>query len=148
MLTQEQRATALAAPCVALAFLCEPENRQKARNQMQGFSDPAIFHRWMSLFWTFGEAEALALLTLEEQELVSQFTTVYHSIEWTPLADHPFISDTTDDSLNRLVPVATKLLNSLRSRQHVRVRCSICPSQRDDQDLTEKLNDRKILSLQ
>ena len=116
MLTPEQQSSAIAGPCSALAFLIEIENRHVARNQMKGISDPAIFHRWMTLGWTFGEAEAIALLTPEERTLLDDFNAVYESIPWVPMDTHPFICDTTENELNRLIPVGTKLLQSLRLR--------------------------------
>src|SRR5262245_6533759 len=46
---------ALLGPCIPLRFLVRPECRTVSRQQMEGFSDSAIFHRWMDLFWTFRE---------------------------------------------------------------------------------------------
>ena len=116
MLTAHQQSIALKAPCFALSFLVEPDSREAARKQMSGFSDPAIFHRWMSLSWTFDDADAVALLTPGEQQLLGEFNAIYHSIPWEPIASHPFISDAADDELERLIPVASQLLQSLRSR--------------------------------
>jgi hypothetical protein len=83
---------------------------------MAGFSDAAIFHRWMSLAWTLREPEAIALLTSNELRLLSQFNVVYESMPWEPIETHPFISDTSEDELNKLIPIATELLQSLENR--------------------------------
>ena len=118
MLTQEQQSAAIAGPCFALRFLVESENRQNARAQMLGFSDAAIFHRWMSLTWTLREPESIALLTRNELKLLEEFNAIYKSIPWVPIDTHPFISDTSEGELNRLTPVAAELLKSLESRSH------------------------------
>jgi hypothetical protein len=92
-------------------------NRHNARAQMAGFSDAAIFHRWMSLAWTLREPEAIALLTSKELRLLAEFNEIYESIPWVPIETHPFISDTSEDELNKLTPIATELLQSLENRR-------------------------------
>ncbi|XZE20833.1 hypothetical protein SH449x_000721 [Pirellulaceae bacterium SH449] len=116
MLTQEQKSTAMAGACFALRFLAEPENRENARVQMAGFSDAAIFHRWMTLSWTLREPEAIAFLDSHQLSLLEEFNTVFDSIPWVPIETSPFISDTSDAELRRLVPVAVALLRSLESQ--------------------------------
>jgi hypothetical protein len=112
MLTQEQKSAAIAGPCFALRFLVDSKNRHYARAQMVGFSDAAIFHRWMSLTWTLREPDAIALLTPNELRLLAQFNVIYESILWVPIETHPFISDTSEDELTKLTPIATELLQS------------------------------------
>lgn len=116
MLTREQQSTLIAGPCFALRFLVDSEDRHHARAQMAGFSDAAIFHRRMSLAWTLQDPEAIALLTSSELRLLAEFNAIYDSIPWIPIETHPFISDTTEDELNRLTPIATELLQSLDNR--------------------------------
>ena len=117
MLTEEQRSAAIAGPCFVLRFLVESGNRQYARAQMAGFSDAAIFHRWMSLAWTLREPDAIALLTSNELKLLTEFNAIYDSIPWLPIETHPFISDASEDELTKLIPVATELLQSLETRK-------------------------------
>ena len=119
MLTPVQQHSAIQGPCFALGFLVDSDNRQNARNQLKGFPDAAIFHRWMSLTWTLVDAEAIGLLTDEEAKLLAEFNTVYDSIPWVPITSHPFISDTSERELDRLRPVASKLLELLRTRKQV-----------------------------
>ena len=83
---------------------------------MAGFSDAAIFHRWMNLAWTLREPDAIALLTPNELRLLAQFNVIYDSIPWVPIETHPFMSDTSEDQLNKLTPIATELLQSLDNR--------------------------------
>lgn len=116
MLTQEQKSAAIAGPCFALRFLVDSKNRHTARAQMAGFSDAAIFHRWLNLTWTLREPDAIALLTPNELNLLAQFNIIYESIPWVPIETHPFISDTSEDQLNRLTPIASELLQSLENR--------------------------------
>jgi hypothetical protein len=80
---------------------------------MVGFSDSAIFHRWMDLFWTFREPEAVALLTPEEKGYLSEFNAVFESLAWRPIESHPHISEVAADELSKLLPSATRLLHSL-----------------------------------
>lgn len=116
MLTREQKAAAIAGPCFALRFLVDSKNRHHARAQMAGFSDAAIFHRWMSLTWTLREPDAIGLLTSSELRLLAQFNMIYESIPWVPIETHPFISETSEGELNKLTPIATELLQSLENR--------------------------------
>jgi len=116
MLTQDQKSAAIAGPCVALRFLVDSANRNHARAQMAGFSDAAIFHRWMSLFWTLREPDAIALLTSHELRLLAEFNAIYESIPWAPIETHPFVSDTSEVELSKLTPIATELLQSLENR--------------------------------
>jgi len=115
-LTSEQKHIALAAPCIPLRFLVRPECRTGPRQQMAGFSDSAIFHRWMDLFWTLREPEAIALLTAEEKEYLTEFTGVWESLPWRPLESHPHICEVFDEDLAKLLPSATRLLESLERR--------------------------------
>jgi Transposase zinc-binding domain/Putative transposase len=103
-------------PCFPLRFLVRPESRAAPRQQMEDFSDSAIFHRWMDLFWTLKEQEATDLLTAEEKGHLADFTTAYESLPWRPLESHPHISEVSDDDLSTLVPSATRLLESLERR--------------------------------
>ena len=119
MLTQEQKSAAIAGPCFALRFLADSRNRHHARAQMAGFSDAAIFHRWMSLAWTLREPEAIALLSSKELRLLAEFNAIYESILWVPIETHPFISDTSAGELNRLTPIASELLESLENHSHM-----------------------------
>jgi hypothetical protein len=119
MLTHEQKSAAIAGPCFALRFLVDPDNRHNAREQMIGFSDGAIFHRWMSLAWTLREPAAIALLTSNELKLLAEFNDIYESIPWVPIENYPFICDTSDDELNRLIPIAKQLLESLENRSGI-----------------------------
>ena len=83
---------------------------------MAGFTDAAIFYRWMSLSWTLREPDAIALLTSNELRLLAEFNAIYDSIPWVPIETHPFISDTSEDELNKLTTIATELLKSLENR--------------------------------
>ena len=116
MLTIEQQRMAILGPCFVLGFLVDSEQRKNARQSMHGFSDAAIFHRWMSLAWTFREKEAIELLSDAEREQLNQFNHVFDSISWQPIASHPFMSETSATELERLVPVANGLLQLLRKR--------------------------------
>jgi hypothetical protein len=116
MLISDQKPAALLGPCVPLRFLVRPESRTVPRQQMEGFSDSAIFHRWMDLFWTLGEPEAVALLTREEKGYLSEFNAVFASLAWRPIESHPHISEVAADDLSKLVPSATRLLHSLETR--------------------------------
>src|SRR5437588_11307061 len=115
-LTSEQKKIALTAPCFVLRFLVRPETRNAPRRQMEGFSDSAIFHRWMDLFWTFRESEAVALLTPEEKGYLAEFNAAFESLTWRPIESHPHISEVTDEDLSKLLPFATRLLESLEGR--------------------------------
>jgi hypothetical protein len=68
-LTSAQKHIALLGPCFPLRFLVRPECRTAPRDQMKGFSDSAIFHRWMDLFWTLSDPEAVALLEAIREEI-------------------------------------------------------------------------------
>ena len=116
MLTPEQKHAALLGPCFPLRFLVRPENRTVPRQQMEGFSDSAIFHRWMDLFWTLREPEAVPLLTPEEQGYLCEFNAVFASLPWRPIESHPHISEVAADDLSKLLPSATRLLHSLERR--------------------------------
>lgn len=90
---------------------------------MPGFSDAAIFHRWMSLFWTFSEPETVALLTAQEKQELDEFEDVFRSLPWVRGESHPFVSDVPDTELQKLIPSATKLLQSMEaksSRSYIR----------------------------
>ena len=115
-LTSEQKHGALLGPCFPLRFLVRPESRTAPRQQMEGFSDAAIFHRWMDLFWTFREPEAVALLTPEESGYLAEFNAAFESLPWRPIESHPHISEVPDADLARLLPSAIPLLKSLERR--------------------------------
>ena len=83
---------------------------------MSGFSDAAIFHRWMSLSWTLGDPEAVAILTPNEKQEVDEFYGNFLALPWNPIESHPFISDVSEFELSKLVPTATTLLQSLENR--------------------------------
>jgi hypothetical protein len=116
MLTADQKQTALVAPCMPLGFLLRAENRTMPREQMAGFSDSAIFHRWMDLLWTLREPEVVALLNPEEKRYLAEFHAVFESLPWQPLPGHPHISEVADEELARLLPSAARLLESLERR--------------------------------
>jgi hypothetical protein len=116
MLTSDQKQTALVAPCTPLGFLLRAENRTVPREQMAGFSDPAIFHRWMDLLWTLHDPEVVALLNSEEKGYLGEFHAVFESLPWRPLPGYPHISEVNDDELARLLPSAARLLESLERR--------------------------------
>ncbi len=97
-------------------FLVHPESRAVTRQQMEGFSDSAVFHRWMDLVWTLKEPEVIALLTPVEKEYLAEFNAVSESLCWLPIKSHPHISEVADEDLSKLVPSATRLLESLESR--------------------------------
>jgi hypothetical protein len=115
-LTSDRQQAALSGPCFPLRFLVHPETRTVSREQMVGFSDSAIFHRWMDLFWTFREPEAVALLTPEEKGYLAEFNAVYGSLPWRPIESHAHISEVAADDLSKLLPSATRLLYSLERR--------------------------------
>ena len=116
MLTPEQKHAALLGPCFPLRFLVRPEARTAPRQQMEGLSDSAIFHRWMDLFWTLREPEAVALLTPEEQRYLCEFNAVFESLPWRPIESHPHISEVAGEDLSKLLPSATRLLHALERR--------------------------------
>jgi len=116
MLTSEQKRAALLGPCFPSRFLVRPESRTAPRQQMEGFSDSAIFHRWMDLFWTLREPKVVALLTPEEKGYLSEFNAVFESLPWRPIESHPHISEVAADDLSKLLPSATRLLHSLERR--------------------------------
>jgi hypothetical protein len=116
MVTADQKQTALVAPCMPLGFLLRSENRTVPREQMAGFSDSAIFHRWMDLLWTLREPEVVALLNPEEKRNLAQFHAVFESLPWRPLPGHLHISEVSDDELSKLLPSASRLLESLERR--------------------------------
>src|SRR4051812_13165142 len=107
---------ALSGPCFPLRFLVREESRAVPRERMAGFSDSAIFHRWMDLFWTMDDPEAAALLTPDEIQEVAEFTRTYKSLPWRPIATHPHISDVSESALQKLLPSATRLLSLLEGR--------------------------------
>jgi len=111
-LTYEQMT--LRGACFPLEFLVRPETR--TRQSMEGFSDAAIFHRRMDLLFTLREPEAVALLTPKEKEYLKEFNAVFESLPWRPIESHPHISEVTDEELLKLVPSATRLLESLEKR--------------------------------
>jgi len=115
-LTTEQQQMALAGPCFALRFLVRPESRSAPREQMKGFSDSAIFHRWMDLCWTFNEPETRALLNAEERKCFDEFTAILEWLPWKPIESHPHISDVSDSDLKKLLPSGTRLLACLERR--------------------------------
>src|SRR5262245_27710075 len=115
-LTPEQQRLALQAPCLPLRFLVRPERRAGPRQQMKELSDSAIFHRWMDLFWTLREPEAVALLTAEERGYLSAFNTAFEALPWRKIDSHPHISEVPGDDLSTLLPSATRLLHSLERR--------------------------------
>jgi hypothetical protein len=83
---------------------------------MKGFSDSAIFHRWMDTLFTLREPEAVALLTPEEKDYLTEFNAVFESLPWRPIESHPHISEVADEELAKLVPSAKRLLQSLEKR--------------------------------
>jgi len=115
-LTTEQQHGTLLGPCFPLRFLVRPESRAVTRQNLPGFSDSAVFHRWMDLFWTLREPEAIALLTPEEKGYLVEFTAALNALPWKPIEDHPHISEVADGDLSTLVPSATRLLESLERR--------------------------------
>ncbi len=92
--------------------------------EMVGFSDSAIFHRWMDLLWTLREPEVVALLSPEEKRYLAEFNAAFESLSWRPIESHPHISEVADEDLSKLFPSATRLLESLerRTEPHVRKR--------------------------
>ena len=115
-LSSTQKHITLHSPIVPLHFLVHLDTRIGARQHMAGFSDSAIFHRWMSLCWTFTEAEAVALLTPEEQTHLRDFNAVFESLPWNPIESHPHISELANNDLSALLPPAKRLLESLERR--------------------------------
>ena len=115
-LTSEQKHGALLGPCFPLRFLVRPESRTAPRQQMEGFSDAAIFHRRMDLLFTLRDPEGVALLTPEEKGYLTDFNAVFESLPWRPIQSHPHISEVPDEELAKLVPSATQLLESLERR--------------------------------
>ena len=117
MLTSEQKRGALLGPCFPLRFLVRIESRSNTRENMKGFSDSAIFHRWMDLFWTLREPDAKALLTPEEIGYLTEFAAAFEALPWRPIESHPHISALADNDLSTLfLPSATRLLESLEKR--------------------------------
>lgn len=84
---------------------------------MPGVSDAAIFHRWMDLFWTLREPEALALLTSGENALLHQFNVVFESLPWRSLEAFPHISEVSAAERAKLEQVASRLLEALELNQ-------------------------------
>lgn len=115
-LTSDQQEMALNGPCFPLRFLVRPETRKVPREDMVGFSDAAIFHRWMDLFWTLREPEVVALLSVEEKAYLAEFNAVFEHLEWRVMKRHPHISEVNDAELAKLLPSATNLLQALEKR--------------------------------
>lgn len=117
-LTPGQLDTALHGACFALRFLLDRECQENARKQMVGFSEAAIFHRWMGLTWALDEPDVLAALSPEERTKARAFKAAFDALPWIPIDTHPFISDIPDESeaLARLIPEASELLESLQIR--------------------------------
>src|SRR5260221_8589784 len=115
-LSSEQKCGTFAGACFPLEFLVCPDTRTTSRQQMEGFSDSAIFHRFMNLTWTLREPEAIALLSPEEKGLLAEFNAVFDSLPWQPVEGHPHISEVVDQELSKLLPSATLLLKSLERR--------------------------------
>lgn len=107
--------TAVVTACEVLRFLVRPGTRDVQRRQMRGFSDPAIFYRWMELMWCFREPEALAFLTTEQAKDVKEFNAIFASVPWQPIVDHSHMSDVAESELAALLPSAERLLRSLES---------------------------------
>jgi hypothetical protein len=116
VLTSEQKRLTLLGPCFPLRFLVRVESRSNTRENMKGFSDSAIFHRYMDLFWTFHEPEAIDLLTSEEMGHLTEFTAAFAALPWRPIASHPEFSKLADDDLSTLLPSGTRLLKLLEKR--------------------------------
>jgi hypothetical protein len=116
MLTPDQQKTALLAPCLPLSFLVRPERRAKKPTGMESFSESACFHRLHNLFWTLNDAEAVALLSDDEQAALAEFSRVFESLPWLIIEAHPHISELPSDDLSPLVPAGERLLRMLESR--------------------------------
>ena len=86
---------------------------------MKGFSDAAIFHRWMGLTWTFDEPEAAEILSDDERSAHQEFNDLFHSLPWVPIETHPSICEISDEELMTLGPSASKLLQLLEERLSV-----------------------------
>jgi hypothetical protein len=106
----------LGGACFPLRLLVYPGMRDRPRTQMAGLSDSAIFHRWMDLFWTLREPEAVALLTAHERGYLRDFNAAFASLPWRAIGGHPHISEVPDDDLSALLPAAVPLLHSLEAR--------------------------------
>ncbi len=115
-LNSYQREIAILGPCFALRFLVRPDERANARSQMEGFSDGAIFHRWMGLTWTLDEPEAVAILSDDERSALDGFNEVFRSLPWKPIETHPFVCEVPEEELTKLVPSARILLQLLENR--------------------------------
>lgn len=102
----------------ALRFLLNEECRENPRKQMAGFSDAAIFHRWMSLCWGLDEPDVLAMLDPEEQTTVTTFKALFSALPWKQIDTHPFISDLPKkgEELVGLLPAAKDLYQLLERR--------------------------------
>ena len=70
----------------------------------------------MSLSWTLGDPEAVAILTPNEKQEVDEFYGNFLALPWNPIESHPFIRDVSEFELSKLVPTATTLLQSLENR--------------------------------
>lgn len=116
MLTPDQQQSALLAPCIALTFLVRPDQRDKHLTGMENFSESACFHRLHDLFWTFRDADTVALLNAEERAAVIEFNRIFRSLRWRVIEAQPHISELPDDNLSPLVPVGEKLLRLLEAR--------------------------------
>jgi hypothetical protein len=114
MLTDDMKRQSLLAPCLPLRFLIQSETRAKSRHQMQGFSDSAMFYRLHDLFWTLGEADALALLSNDERLVVREFDLLFDSMPWRIIPSHPHVSELPDDDLTPLIPAAERLVRMLK----------------------------------
>lgn len=117
-LKRDQIVTAFHGACFALRFLLDEECHENARKQMAGFSDAAIFHRWMDLAWTLDQPDVLVALAPEERMKVIAFKDAFDALPWRPIDTHPFISDLANESdeLGRLLPAADELLELLQTR--------------------------------
>ena len=107
---------ALETPCLTLNFLVQPERRTKKLTGMESFSESACFHRLHDLWWTLGDAEAVALLTDDERAALAEFNRVFKSLPWRVIEAHPHISELPDDDLSPLIPAGEKLLRMLEAR--------------------------------
>lgn len=103
--------------CVPLRYLIDPERRLRKPQGLESFSESACFHRLYDLCWSFRDLQGLKLLNKREREAAAEFTRLFESLPWQPLADAPHISELPGNDLSPLVPAAERLLPMLKAAE-------------------------------
>lgn len=115
MLTSEQQRLCLAASCLPLDFLVQPESFDRKAHGLDGVSSSACFHRLRDLAFSIASPEMAVCLSAEQTAALVEFERIYHSLPWQVIVPHPHISELPGDDLSPLVPAGERLLRLIAS---------------------------------